>query len=249
MKFVNFLILLGFFGFFNSCIVDKPVMPNPDATVFFNFSHSIKVQPIERSTKAYTNSAGNTYKIDLLKYYITNITLIDEKGKPTNYKNYNLINAFDPSSLSIVLDKKIPNGNYRKLKFYMGVDEERNHTGAQEGALSVSNGMLWNWTFGYIFYKLEGRFTSSNVTTETAFRNHLGLDSGLVSVEIPIFMDVKGMDKKVNLNLDIDKVMGDAQHTINFEADNDRQSTASDGPWMKRIMYNASQAFGVISIE
>ncbi len=232
-----------------SCKPDKPVMPNPDANVLFSFSNSVKGQPIIRSTSLHTNSAGNSYNIDLLKYYITNITLEDDKSIATNYKNYNLIDAFDASSNSFNLDKKVTNGNYRKLVFYVGVDQERNHTGAQEGALSVSNGMIWTWQFGYIFYKLEGHFTSSTTTTPTAYRNHLGTDSALVKVEIPITMDLKGVDHKINIALDVDKIMGAASSTIDLDVDNNRQSNPGDEVWMNKITTNISKAFSVTSIE
>jgi hypothetical protein len=249
MKSLKFLVFLSAVILFGSCKPDKAIMPNKDANLLFSFSNTVKGQSIFRSTSVHTNAAGNIYTIDLLKYYISNITLVDDKGIATNYKNYNLVDAFEVNSTSFLLDKKIPDGSYRKLIFYMGVDQGRNHTGAQEGALSVSNGMIWTWTFGYIFYKLEGHFTGPLVTTETPYQNHLGTDSALVKIEIPIIMDVKGVDRKVNINLDIDKIMGDANTKIDFTYDNKRQSNSGDEDWMHRITFNISKSFSVTGIE
>ncbi len=250
MNVLKFLIFGVSLFFLSSCRPnDKPVMPNPDAVVLFSFTHSIQGQPMVRSTSVHTNKAGNNYTIDLLKYYISNITFVDDKGIETNYKNYNLIDAFDVQSTSFILDRKTLNGNYRKIKFYVGVDQERNHTGAQEGALSASNGMLWTWTFGYVFYKLEGRFTTASITTETAYRNHLGTDSALVKIELPLLLDVKGVDRKININLDIDKVLGDAASVIDFTVDNNRQSNIGDEVWMKKMKSNMANAFTLSSVE
>ncbi len=249
MKYLKLCLPVLVLIFMSSCKPDKEIMPNPDANVLFNFDNTVKGMHILRSSSANTNAASNNYTIDLLKYYISNITLVDDKGIATNYKNYNLIDAFDISSTSFLLDKKIPNGNYRKLTFYIGVDQERNHTGAQEGALSVSNGMTWNWTFGYIFYKLEGHFTTASTPTETAYRNHLGTDSALVKIEIPLVMDIKGADRKVNIMLDIDKVMGDMNSKIDLSIDNDRQSNAGDEIWVRKISLNIAHAFTLTGIE
>lgn len=250
MKYFKFLILAPAIIFMCSCKPDKEIMPNTDANLLFSFSNTVKGQAMVRSTFVHVNAAGNDYKIDLLKYYISNITLTDDKGYATNYRNYNLVDAFDINSTSFLLDKKIPNGNYRKLTFYLGVDPERNHTGAQEGALSEANGMIWNWTFGYIFYKLEGHFTGPTITAESPYQNHLGTDSALVKVEMPIIMDIKGTDRKMNINFDIDKVMGDAKSKIDFTFDDKRQSNPpTDVDWMHRVCFNISKAFTVTGIE
>ncbi len=246
LKIFGFVIL---FSVILSCNTDKPVMPNPDAQVLFTFTNTVKGDPINKSTSIHTNSSNNTYKVDLLKYYITNITLVDDKGIATNYKNYNLIDAFDINSTAFFLDKKVLNGNYKDIIFYVGVDQERNHTGAQEGALSASNGMLWNWTFGYIFFKMEGHFTSPTVTSETAYRNHLGTDSSLIKVKLPISMVVNGTDKKVNIKFDLDKVFGVTPNVIDLSVDNDRQSNLGDEIWMKKMVVNTAQAFSITKVE
>jgi hypothetical protein len=250
MNILKYITLAGVCMVIASCGGKDPVVqPDPEATVLFSISNTVKGGPISRSTSSHTNAAGNTYKIDLLKYYVTNITLVDDKGMETNYKNYNLIDAFDVNSTAFLLPQKVVNGNYRKLVFYVGVDQERNHSGAQEGALSASNGMLWTWTFGYIFYKLEGYYTSPSTTTAAPYRNHLGTDSALTRIEIPILMDVKGVDRKINLNFDIDKVMGDASNKIDLDVDKNRQSDPGDEVWMAKMETNISGAFAITGIE
>ena len=50
----------------------------------------------------------------------------------------------------------IPNGEYTKVNYTIGVDAARNTEGAQDGALDLVNGMFWSWNTGYIFMKMEG---------------------------------------------------------------------------------------------
>jgi hypothetical protein len=55
----------------------------------------------------------------------------------------------------------VPGGAYTSVRFTVGVDSARNVNGAQTGALDPVNGMFWNWSSGYIFFKLEGTSLAS----------------------------------------------------------------------------------------
>jgi hypothetical protein len=236
---------------FNSCGTKDPVIMPPDhATVSFAFTNSAKSSPVVISTSESVNFASNKYTIDLLKYYVSNITLVDDQGNSTNYHNYNLIDAASASSTKFPLSTPIPNKNYRKLIFYIGVNQEQNHTGAQEGALNPANGMIWTWTFGYIFFKLEGHYGPNSSSPLNPYRQHLGTDSAFTKVEIPIMMDLKGSDKKININFDVDKLLGtSAASAIDFTVDGDRQSNPGEKQWMDKFCANLSQAFTVTKIE
>ena len=100
----------------------------------------------------------------MLKYYVSNFTLVKADGSETNFKNYQLLDASEPSSLTFALDSVL-NGEYTSVKFLIGVDSSRNHTGVQDGALDPVHGMIWSWNTGYIFFKHEGNFKDSTGTT------------------------------------------------------------------------------------
>jgi hypothetical protein len=241
------LLLLGFV----SCNTKDPVVKAPDhATVSFSFSNSAKGSPVTIGSSESVNFSSNKYNIDLLKYYVSNITLVDDQGIATNYHNYNLIDASSASSLSFPLSADVPNKNYRKLVFYIGVNEEQNHTGAQEGALNPSNGMIWTWSFGYIFFKLEGHYGANLAAPSVPYRQHLGTDSAFTKVELPIWIDLKGKDKKISVNFDVDKALGiDASSAIDFTTDGDRQSNTGDKAWIDKLSANLSNSFSVTKIE
>jgi hypothetical protein len=118
----------------------------------------------------YTISNGDVIKPSKLLYYISNISLSNDDGS-TMHKfsdSYYLVDLTDAASLNIDL-ADVPNGDYTKVNFTIGVDSTRNVSGAQEGALDVVNGMFWSWNMGYVFMKMEG-----TVRDSIPFRYHIG---------------------------------------------------------------------------
>lgn len=148
-------------------IVDTTGSLNIDITNVVNNN------PLVLSSVSYTNANSDTFKIDVLKYYISNIQLTTNTGFTyTQNESYYLIDHSDLKSLRLVL-KKIPRANYSSIKFLIGVDSARNNSGAQTGALDVANLMYWDWNSGYIMAKLEGTSKqSTHVAKKIEF--HLG---------------------------------------------------------------------------
>ncbi len=111
----------------------------------------------------------------MFRYYVSNIQLVKDDGTIWSEQNsYRIINVAEPSSLLLSLNN-IPAGNYKEMRYTLGVDSTRNVSGAQDGALAPSNGMFWSWNTGYIFLKAEG---TSPQSSNNNFMIHLGGFSG-----------------------------------------------------------------------
>jgi len=113
------------------------------------------------STPKYITAENDTFSVTLFKYYISNIKLKRPNG--TYYyepESYHLINAADTANSCRFTLKNVPIDSYTGIEFIIGVDNTRNCSGAQSGALDVLNDMFWDWNQGYIFFKFEG-FTGS----------------------------------------------------------------------------------------
>lgn len=104
----------------------------------------------------YHSNVGDSIQFSQLKYYVCNIEL--EKLDGSFWKENESYHLVDLSNGQ--LDKfsiqNIPTGEYKSIKFDIGVDSTRNVSGAQSGALAVENGMFWSWNTGYIFIRAEG---------------------------------------------------------------------------------------------
>lgn len=119
----------------------------------------------------YKNAFGQLYSINSFKYYISNVQLLKTDKTYTEAQGYFLINEDEQESKNIEL--QIPKGDYKGIRFVLGVDSLHNCSGAQSGALDPVNGMFWAWNSGYIFLKLEGKSPYSSAPGKI-FEYHIG---------------------------------------------------------------------------
>jgi hypothetical protein len=136
------------------------------------FSNRINNLPISLSRTEYENSRKQDFVLTKIKYYVSNITLTDIKGKKFIADTSFLIDESTAESKKIIL-KNIPADNYQSIEFILGVDSLHNCSGAQSGSLDPLNGMFWTWNSGYIFFKLEGKSSYSNLP-DNLIEYHIG---------------------------------------------------------------------------
>lgn len=184
-------------------------------------------QNLQLSTGVYRNAAGETYSIDFLQYYISNIRLTRSDGFTYTVpqdSSYFLIREQDPQTR--FANVKVPEGEYSRLTFMVGVDSLRNamdisrRTGVLDPAGGME-GMYWEWNSGYIFFKMEGTSFAvpATIDAKQRFRFHIGGFGGLSAPTInnikTISMDLtaggtalvkKGAHSNIHLMVDIMKV-------------------------------------------
>ncbi|MFZ4798737.1 MAG: MbnP family protein [Bacteroidia bacterium] len=244
MKTTYFFAFILSITLLTSCSKETPTTVNSVATsnLTITFNNTVNGKTITSTDTNYRNAANNLYTIGLIKYYVTNIVLVDENSNEWFAKNYNLIDVFETAQNTFILNN-IPNAKYTKLKFMIGVDSLRNSTGVQDGYLDPSHGMIWDWNTGYIFFKHEGNYI--NTANEVKpLRLHLGqnISRGNVEVDLPM-LNVNGITSKLLIDFDLNKVYS-AQNIIDFNIDNDRQSTeAVDTFWMQNMRKNLEKSF------
>jgi hypothetical protein len=227
---------------------DDDNTPADTGNVTFSIANEIGGQPIQLGQLIYTNAAGNQYRVDMMKYYLSNFTLIKDDSTEYAIGNHELVDITVPASCDIVAND-IPNGTYTKVRFNLGIDSLYNHSGDQAGDLDPINGMIWSWNTGYIFFKHEGAYKDSlNQTQGLLF--HYGTDKALSTVEITIHaLVINGNNKKVNLVFNLNALYA-APNQIDFNVNNVHQSTSpSDTQWILKMKQNFTQAFSFKSIE
>ncbi len=185
---------------------------NKKGSVKLKFDHIVSGKTLQLKTGEYSNSFNERYKIDILKYYISNIKLTNDQGKVfilPKKESFFLIDAEKPSSLFPMFE--VPEGNYTQLQFILGIDEETSKSPAEDrtGVLDIAtSGMYWGWNSGYIFFKMEG--TSDAVPNDRKrFAYHIGLFGGY---DKPTKNNIK------TINLDLSKA-GSAQVKAGFSSD------------------------------
>ncbi|HLG03861.1 MAG TPA: MbnP family protein, partial [Bacteroidia bacterium] len=136
----------------------------PSGSVKLSFRHMVDAEPLVLGGPyRYTNAAGDSFLVNLYKYYISNIRLTDANGNSwAEPESYHLVDDASTASLSFTLSE-VPPGTYTSMQFMIGVDSARNCSGVQSGALDPLNGMFWTWNSGYIMAKFEGKSPSSTM--------------------------------------------------------------------------------------
>lgn len=170
-----------------------------------------------------TSSQGQKHNFSTLKYIISNITLIDEAGKEFRYNENNpdkgafIIDQADAVAGIVYLDlNEIPQNNYKKIKFGLGISQNAYLLG-QGGQAEFWNrakqkGMSWSWAAGYVFVKLEGKYGTGSATTE--YMNHTG-NMGNVKAN-----DTPDLYREITLNLPTTaRVNGRIRPSIHILAD------------------------------
>ena len=203
----------------------------------------------------YANSNGETLTINTLNYIISNVVFI--KGDGTEYAypksdSYFVVNE-ETQQLTVHLEA-LPAGDYKKVRFGVGVDDSRYQQGqtAQQDFwnLAVANGLGTNWASGYRFIAMQGTFTSASVTNAAAFSVYQngGNNYREITLNLPTTARVRhdispSIHIKTNINLLLDgtnKVtLGTSLNTAGTQA------TVDTGNTLTKIADNTAAVFSV----
>jgi uncharacterized repeat protein (TIGR04052 family) len=144
--------------------------------------------PITIDWKGHPLSCGKTdadpsFHLEDLRFFVHDLRLVDAAGKETpvelvadgrwQTREVSLLDfapdCTDPRDSHSSVDVLLPEGQWKTLRFHLGVPFALNHANpaTAEGPLAIG-AMSWNWQAGYRFLKVEGH------RGETAFRIHLG---------------------------------------------------------------------------
>lgn len=176
----NTLAILAFASLFISCSSDddsKTISGNGEMELYFD--NSLNGDDLILGVSTHTNSNGETLKINKFNYIVSNFVLISEDGSEFVYpkeSGYFVINE-ETKQTTFHLEN-IPSGNYTKIKFGLGVDNQRYLQGetSQQSFWdeAAANDLTWTWSTGYKFINFEGTFTAPAVTGEKSFQVHQG---------------------------------------------------------------------------
>lgn len=178
---IRAMVFAGFIAMFASCSDDHTTAPDATKTgsIILEFDNVVGDDEFTFN-KEYTNAAGEKFTTTILKYYISNISLVTSTGTVYTVpqdNSYFLVDESVPTSTKVKLTN-IPEGDYKEVRYTIGVDSLRSTMPIEKrlGALDMSGqgkDMYWDWNSGYIFFKMEGS-SSAIKEEENNFRFHIG---------------------------------------------------------------------------
>ena len=170
------------FNQLDTITVFKGILLPQAGKITLNFENYFKTSPVVYANQNYITNANDTISFSDLSYRISNVQLYDQlKLKWVDIGTYKLNSGGDAFKYSFTINN-VPAGLYNNIRFNIGVDSLRNHSGDQTGDLDPALGMYWSWTNGYIHFRIEGRLQPSLTT----FSIHIGGSENVVNKSIDL---------------------------------------------------------------
>lgn len=169
---IIFILLTGLF--FSDCSKDK----EPEFVTFLlRISHKVGSQPLVKDQLIFNNSLNQKFSITRFNYYLSNVKLRNMETGSYYHEvdSYHLVKVLDNTDNTEIILKNIPKKRFSTLELSIGVDNSANHSVDKVGDLDPSNFMAWDWTTGYKFFEMTGKFQTDTAAGDYVF--HVGDDS------------------------------------------------------------------------
>jgi len=179
----------------SGCGSENDVVFNDSVTL--EFKAVVNGQPLAFNTENYTTASGNVISIDRMKFYLSNLQLINsETGEAfVEQDGYHLVSLNDQEEIySFTIENLRSDFKFDKIKFSIGVDADKNASIDNVGDLDPTNDMAWNWNTGYKFFLMEGLFYPGIDQENQGLVLHIGLDRNFKTLEFLTdnFIDIAG---------------------------------------------------------
>jgi hypothetical protein len=171
-----------------------------------NFTHTVDGNVLEADTMIYTNTVGQNYSVQTLRYLLSDITLHPVKGTSTLLDEVHFITLSDPSTFNLDI-QDLNSANYTAISFTMGLDSLKNIT---DNYLNESffPSFAWPDNFppfflgGYHYMQLEGDYEN----IYQGYATHTGPTAGKdfsFSKNFPIELNIENANTTVIINMEI----------------------------------------------
>ncbi len=176
-----------------------PVVNEPTVTLSF----AVDNQALLFDSILYTNAAGNNYSVTRLQFYLSAFEFENTDGTFTKFDSVIYVDALINKSPAFSVPK-LPFGNYKSLKFLIGLDSATNIVNGLPNTIDNFN-MVWPSFMGggYHFMKLEGKFNLN--ATAYGYAMHVGRNANVVPINIVKNFSVSNEGNLINLKMNINE--------------------------------------------
>jgi hypothetical protein len=173
-----------------SCRKDTPE-PDESAKVTVYFEHEVNGSPLETDVKKYENAAGNIFSVQRLRYFISGVSLVDDKGNWHKVCGVHLRDIKNDATRSCG-PEDLQAGTYTGVRFIFGLDESKNVSRRYVHKTDRQN-MEWpdHMGGGYHYMQMDGTYKEHPGAGKQFYNVHTGRI---------VVKDSKGMDSVVHEN-------------------------------------------------
>lgn len=194
---------------------------------------------------AYQKLNGVRYQVDLAKFYLSNLVLLQEGGGEVLVKDLALIDFENTGSLAI--SSEAPSGKYTGIRFSVGVDSAKNHSDPsiypQSHPLGLFQSTHWSWQSGYRFILLEGKADSVANTTgafQDVFLYHTGFDQLYRTITLNNGFTI---DEEANYQFDLKLDFNEVFKDIDMAGDDITHAEPATFDLAEQVTNNFASAF------
>ena len=150
------------------------------------------------------------------KMFLSHIKLVKNDNSEVEVSAANFVNFESNNTISLLA----PVGDYKALKFGIGLDSAQNHinptANSTDAVFGADPGMWWDVTLYHLFADIEGH-AGTTTALGTTFFYHVGTDSFYKTATVPKSFSISnGQNTTLKLNADFQKLFyGGGANTIN----------------------------------
>ena len=229
MKYLPLLLLLPLL--FLACLDDDdvadPLGPDTDLTLYFRADYDGAPLAVQRDAYAYPT--GDSLKVLLFQYYVSDLELLPaDGGDPVRLADVNLLRWMSASDDAYqTRSYTVPAGNYRGLRFGLGVKPELN---AQDPSTFAADYVLnenefWGPATRYVFAKIEANaLLEDDGRYDTGLSYHMGSDSlyTILTFDQPFSLG-DGLETRIDIVTDVLAALSSDGETFRID-ESDKQT-------------------------
>jgi cytochrome c peroxidase len=207
-------------------------------------------EPIQTDSLRYETAAKETFSITRVSYLLSAFALQRADGSWLEFTNE--VAWFDQErSRSTHHLAAVPPGEYRSVRFYLGLEQKLNHGDPAQFAADHPlnpnlNGLHWDWQGGYIFLALEGRWRNPGGSLD-GWSYHFARNANRTGINIAAPLHLTN-DMKLALDFDLATLLN-APRPLSFGKDGSSTHSRDGDPIAAALAANLPGAFHIHRIS
>lgn len=195
---------------------DNNVPAPKDESFNVRLHFEVDGQPLVFNQEIYTTDAGYTYAVDRMQFYVSAFEFEKSDGSKVESDEVVYVDIKENKGVTFKLSK-IPQGNYTRVSFLVGLDSAHNITDALPNTIDNVN-MAWPEMMGggYHHMKFEGNYTDNG--TLYGFAMHIGRNEYVVPVGVEKTMNITNATDTLRLTMNLNEWFRNP-HIYDFNTD------------------------------
>jgi len=233
---------------FNACEKEELKHECKRGPFHLSFNTLVNGEQFVLNDTLYEDYLGRKYRVELLKFYLSNWALEKQDGSMVSFGAVNLVDYSSENTLNI--DAIIDTGLYVNLHFGVGLDPLMNASDPADfessNPLSIAQNTYWSWASKYKFFMFEGRVdTLGGQDPDVIFSYHSGFDTLYREITVNLQdLFITSEADSIALEMDLARVINGDDGIVDF-VDKPFSHSLSDFEIVETISNNLSNAFTV----